>query len=273
MKNLIKRTITGLIFVALIIGSIIWNQYSFVILFLVITIFGLWEFYSLVKTTSIARPQILAGIFSGGILFISMALVAMNIADVKILLINLVTIPLIFFIELFSKNKNPFTNISFSILGIIYIALPFSLLNFFFNIGLIPGVFRYEILLGFFIIIWMHDIFAYLTGITLGRHLLFKRISPKKTWEGSFGGVIFAILTAYIISLIFYDLSSIQWVIIALIITVFGTLGDLTESMFKRSMNIKDTGNILPGHGGILDRFDAVLMAVPFVYIYLKLII
>ena len=273
MKNLIKRTITGLIFVALIIGSIIWSQYSFVILFLVITILGLWEFYSLVKTTNFARPQIFTGIFSGGILFISMALVAMNIADLKILLINLATIPLIFFIELFSKNKNPFTNISFSVLGIIYIALPFSLLNFFFNTGLIPGVFQYEILLGFFIILWINDIFAYLLGSAFGKHLLFKRISPKKTWEGSIGGMIFSLCAAYIISLFFKELSSIQWIIIALIIIVFGTLGDLTESMFKRSLNIKDTGNILPGHGGILDRFDAVFMAAPFVLIYLIFIV
>ena len=178
-----------------------------------------------------------------------------------------------FFIELFRNKPNPFNNIGFTVLGIIYIIVPFLLLSITsFDITSSDISYAPNKLLGFFLLIWANDTFAYLVGIAIGRTKLFERISPKKTWEGTIGGIICTQGIAYIISIYFTELTMIQWMIIALIISVFGTLGDLVESMFKRSLGVKDSGNILPGHGGILDRFDAVLLCSPFVVVYLMLI-
>jgi phosphatidate cytidylyltransferase len=126
--------------------------------------------------------------------------------------------------------------------------------------------------MGFFFILWANDSFAYLTGVSIGKHRLFERISPKKSWEGSIGGFVSGLLTAWVISIFFKEFDLINWIVIAAIIMIFGTFGDLVESLFKRSLKVKDSGNILPGHGGLLDRFDAVFLAAPAVFVYLILI-
>jgi phosphatidate cytidylyltransferase len=187
----------------------------------------------------------------------------------------LILVPLsfsVFIFELFRNKQNPLQNIATTLLGLFYIALPLSLLVFIPNISLENGVFKKGLLLGFFILIWTNDTFAYLIGVKFGKNKLFERVSPKKSWEGSFGGFLFSIIVAYILSLFFIDLNTMEWIGMAIIIVVFGSIGDLIESLFKRSLNIKDSGNILPGHGGILDRLDAVLIAAPFVFFYLLLI-
>jgi phosphatidate cytidylyltransferase len=189
----------------------------------------------------------------------------------------LLLLPLMLFLSLFSGSGSPIVNVSLSFFGILYIAVPFSL----WSLTVLKEEFVYDLgnrieytphyLLGFFFLVWSNDTFAYLVGKPLGRTKLFERISPKKTWEGFIGGVVLTQGVAYILSIYFTELPLRDWMVIGAIVSVFGTLGDLVESMFKRSLNVKDSGGILPGHGGILDRFDGVLLASPFVVTYLLL--
>lgn len=272
MNNFFTRTITGFFFISIIIGSIIFLHEIFASVFLFIAIAGLWEFYNLLEKEKIYVSKF-SGIITGLYVFICNALIATNDLEAKYLLIVFPLITLIFLTQLYGKSSKPFTNIGFTLLGIVYIIVPFSLLTYLPNINLIENTYNYEILLGFFILIWSNDTFAYITGILFGKHKLFERISPKKTWEGAIGGGLLTIGLSYLLSLYFTDLADVIWMSIATVIVIFGTLGDLVESQFKRSLNIKDSGNILPGHGGILDRFDGVIFAAPLVYVLLKLII
>ena len=226
---------------------------------------GLWEFFTISEKEE-NKPHKITATLLGGMLFITNALFCLNCAGFEILLLNIPLLFFIFIIELFSNQPHPFRNIAFTLLGIFYIALPFSLLN---HIVLSNGTYKPEILIGIFFIIWTNDTFAYLTGSRFGKRKLFERISPKKSWEGSAGGAAFSLLVAFIISKYFEDLSLSNWIIVSIIVIVMGTLGDLVESLYKRSMNIKDSGTILPGHGGILDRFDSLIFSIPFVFIYL----
>ncbi|MFO7978071.1 MAG: phosphatidate cytidylyltransferase [Bacteroidales bacterium] len=270
MSNLVKRTFTGIVFVVLVIFSIIFDHRLFSLLFLLFTIIGLWEFYSLVERVGI-KPNKYAGIAAGIFLYISNALISFGNAPRDILLVNFVLVFFIFLLELYRKIPNPFTNIAFTFFGILYIALPFSLLNYFPNPGIISGYHNHSALLGFFFLIWINETGAYLVGTALGRHKLFERISPNKTWEGTIGGGILALMTAYVVSLFYNQIPLFDWLVIGLIVVVFSSYGDLFESMFKRSINTKDSGRVLPGHGGVLDRFDGVIMAAPFVFVYLLL--
>jgi phosphatidate cytidylyltransferase len=166
----------------------------------------------------------------------------------------------------------PFHNIAITLAGIIYIGIPFSMLNGIAYPEIKAGQgYSPHILLGMIYMIWANDTGAYIVGRKFGKHKLFERISPNKTWEGSFGGAFFALIGAYIISIFYTDIALIDWLIISLIVIVMGTFGDFVESLLKRSLNIKDSGTILPGHGGILDRFDSIIMAAPFVLLYIVL--
>ena len=172
--------------------------------------------------------------------------------------------------ELFRESGKPIFNIGSTLLGIIYISLPmfcFYLISF---QGFIEG-YQYECIIGYLFIMWANDIGAYFAGTYFGKHKLFERISPKKTWEGFFGGVIFALLIAFILTRFFSNFSMIQWMIVASIIIITATLGDLVESMFKRSVHLKDSGTVLPGHGGFLDRFDSLFISAPFVFFFLQM--
>ncbi|NVO01770.1 MAG: phosphatidate cytidylyltransferase [Bacteroidetes bacterium] len=271
MKNLITRTITGIVFVTLIIGSILFSHESFAIVFGIITILGLYEFYHLCETDGI-KPMKYYGIFVGTTLFVLISLFSMNLIDKKLLLIIFPLIFLVFIFELYKKSEKPFTNISYTIFGIFYIALPLSLLNFIAKPNFNLGEYQYAVLLGFFLLIWIYDTGAYVFGSLLGRHKLFERVSPKKSWEGSIGGSLACIALAYALSIFYPEIKMVDWIVVSIIIIIFGTFGDLVESLFKRSINCKDSGTIFPGHGGVLDRFDAVLLAAPFVFSYLELI-
>ncbi|MCD4773914.1 MAG: phosphatidate cytidylyltransferase [Bacteroidales bacterium] len=273
MKNLITRTITGAFFVTFVIGSIIWNKWIFAALFLIFSMLGLWEFFKIFGKNIQSGIHKYFGLLAGAFLFSSITLCAFGVWDIKFLLVNIPLLIIVFIIELFSTNKHPFINISLVITGIFYIVLPFSLLIFFFNPGFVTGVEESTFLLGFFILIWSNDTFAYLCGSILGKHKLFERISPKKTWEGSIGGAVLTVFVGFILSKYFVNINVIDWIIISIIIVITATIGDLIESMLKRSLKIKDTGNILPGHGGVLDRFDAVFVSAPFVLLYLVLFI
>jgi phosphatidate cytidylyltransferase len=175
----------------------------------------------------------------------------------------------VYIIKLYKKfERKPFTNIAFTFLGIFYIAIPFALLNI---VAFDNGVYNYEIIVGCLLILWASDTGAYFAGTFLGKRKLFERISPKKTWEGFFGGALLALLFAYGLSNFFHSFTMLQWFIVGVIIVIGGTFGDLIESLLKRSIEIKDSSNALPGHGGFLDRFDGLLISVPFIAAYLEI--
>lgn len=253
------------------IGSALLGQLVFAFLFLAVTILGMWEFYGLSRKAGVDPPKYLS-ILAGTILFMTLAFMASGLAGHRLLLVNVPLIFSIFIGELWRNHEKPFENIAWSLAGILYIALPLGLTIYLFNPVFPSGPSHYGTLAGFLAILWLNDTGAYFVGSLIGKHRLFERISPKKSWEGSIGGAFFALLTAWAASAVFTQHSLWQWLILALIIIVFGTLGDLVESMLKRSLGIKDSGTILPGHGGILDRFDAVLLSVPFVFVFLMLI-
>jgi phosphatidate cytidylyltransferase len=273
------RAITGFFFVIVMLASVMLGQYVFSGFYLLLSLFCLYEFYGLVKQGT-ANPNVFMGMFNGALLYIPFALIAWASAYAipdnhdqwayKLLFMLPVTLSGIFIWELFRKDKGlPFNNIAFTFVGILLTVTPFI---FFHALAFIHGGFNHHFPMAFLIMLWGNDTGAYLSGMALGQHKLFERHSPKKTWEGFIGGVIISAGIAIIISLFFVDLIWYKWVIIAVLIGTFGTMGDLVESMFKRSINVKDSGGILPGHGGLLDRFDGLFLAVPVVYAYLYLI-
>jgi phosphatidate cytidylyltransferase len=263
------RAITGFFFVIVMLASMLLGQYVFGIFYLILSALALREFYGLVKQSGIQPNQII-GIINGILVYSVFSLSHDLLPGIfKYVFILALTLGLIFFQELYKKSEQPFTNISYTIMGIIYAIVPFTFFN---ALGFIGTGFNFHIPLAFLIMLWSNDTGAYLSGYFFGRTKLFERHSPKKTWEGFIGGVLIAAVAGYILSIYYKELSWDKWVIMAILIGCFGTLGDLVESMFKRSMNIKDSGGILPGHGGLLDRFDGLLLSAPIVYAYLYLI-
>lgn len=294
MSAFFVRTITGLFLVLVIVGAIIFSSLSYFALFAAVILIGMIEFYGLARRLKI-RAQYFPGIVMGLLFFLANFLYAIDYIHQDVFLVFIPLLLLVFINELFLNNRRPFTDIAFTYLGLIYIALPVSLLNFLvFQTGLdIPQGNQTEalfepinyllqpskevnyapgILLGFFFLIWSGDTGAYLIGSVFGRRKLSPRISPKKTWEGFIGGTVVSLLVAWPVSLLFRDIDLRDWLVISVIVTVMGTFGDLAESMFKRSIGVKDSGKILPGHGGVLDRFDGLFFASPVVFAYLQLI-
>ncbi|MBK8805565.1 MAG: phosphatidate cytidylyltransferase [Bacteroidales bacterium] len=271
MKNLISRTLTGIVFTALIIISLLINEITFLLFFILVMLLCLNEFFSIIRIKRI-RPQFILGNIIATALFVCTYLYATNIICLKEFSIIILLSFFIFIIELYRKSKYPFHNIAFTILGIIYIAVPFSLLPFLVFNNAIQTSYNFEILLSIFIILWTNDTGAYLTGITIGKHRLFERISPKKSWEGSIGGLFFAVLAAVILSHFFKSIALHDFIIMAFLISIFGTYGDLAESLLKRFLGIKDSGKILPGHGGMLDRFDSFIFVIPVIFTYINFI-
>jgi phosphatidate cytidylyltransferase len=269
MRTFLIRSASALVFGILVLGSLLLNAWLFSSVMLMFAVLGMWEFFSITRFNEVSANKA-SGLFAGIFLYISIAFMAHANHQGWMLFLNFIPLAVIFISELFSKSSNPFIRISLTLLGVLYVSLPLSLLNFFYypTLGNIP---QPGVLLSFFLLIWINDTFAYITGMLTGKHLLFERISPKKTWEGSVGGLFFTIGAAYLISRYLDVLTLYQWMGFAIIAVIFGTLGDLIESMLKRSLNIKDSGNIMPGHGGILDRFDAALFASPVVFAYLYL--
>jgi phosphatidate cytidylyltransferase len=273
VNNFTTRTLTGTVFVLLIVGSVILDAKIFATLFLIVSILTQLEFYQILEKRG-RKPQTYLGVGVGSLLYLSLATNALGLLGSighLLIFLNFFLIGLIFTAELFTQSSDPFGNIGTTIVGIMYIALPFGLLNYLYLPVIYPNNFNFGILLGYFIILWLNDTGAYLVGSAFGKHKLFERISPGKTWEGSIGGALFAILAAALLSNYFTGITIFQWIIMAVIVVLFGTFGDLVESMLKRSLGLKDSGNILPGHGGLLDRFDAVLLSAPAVFVYITL--
>ncbi|MDP1621499.1 MAG: phosphatidate cytidylyltransferase [Bacteroidales bacterium] len=277
MSNFWARTITGLSMVFILLAALWFSGWVFAIIFLVITVLGLWEFYGLV-TSETCQPQKFYGTIAGTMLFVATVLVNLVpephcLSDRFWFLYTpfLLLVPLFFFpfiIEIYRNKPNPLINMGTTILGFFYVALPFSLLIYFNR----PDVLHYlglpVILTGYFAFTWINDTSAYLYGKQFGKHKFFERISPKKTWEGTIAGAVVTLFFAFGFHFLVPALPLTDWLALAAMVVFFGTHGDLVESLLKRSLNIKDSGTILPGHGGILDRFDTMLISAPFVFLF-----
>lgn len=274
MQGLWRRFTTAVIFVCIMVAGHFTGEITFTLLFLFIAAGCLWEFFGLTLDLHTRRDKIrkwlgvLLGLLPFGLV------TALSISQVRdpeafVSIASLLFAPFVFTIfiyELYSHSKEPFANIAFMILGLFYIGVPFALVDF---IAFDGDDFRATIVLGLLVLTWVNDTGAYVTGSLIGKTPLFPRISPNKTWEGSSGGVVVTLVFGYLLSLIFDDIPVGQWLGLALIVAIFGGLGDLVESMLKRSVNVKDSGNLLPGHGGLLDRFDAFIFVVPFAAAYI----
>ena len=274
MKNLLLRTLTGLVYVTVIIAGIAVSSYSFLALFSTISALCLWEFYHLLNTQKQARINPWHSL-GGSLLFVSVYLYAAGIVSPVIFLAYLIYIALVFVLELYEKQRDPILHSATILLGQCYIALPLAMLNLLaFRSG--EGVENqyYRIfILALFVFIWVNDTGAYLVGSQFGKHRLFERISPKKSWEGFFGGLFFAIGSSLVFARFEPAIPYYHWAGLAIVIAIFGTWGDLIESLIKRTLGVKDSGKILPGHGGFLDRFDSLLLAVYAMLFYVELFI
>ena len=274
MKNFITRTITGVLFVAVLVGCFL-NATAMIVLFALITGLTLWEYSGLVNQWDDIQVNRFISVVAGVYLFLAMAGYCIHIATGSVFIPYLITVLYLIISELFTQAPNPINNWAYTMLGQMYIALPLSTINILaFQTQTTQEVgYNYLLPLSIFIFLWVNDTGAYCTGSLFGKHKLFPRVSPGKSWEGSIGGAVLVIVAAAIIGyLTDGNANSISipiWMGLGLVVVVFGTLGDLVESLFKRTLGIKDSGNILPGHGGMLDHFDSSLMAIPASVIYI----
>ncbi len=278
MGNFLRRTFTAVWIVIFVLGGFWLHPVSFFFTGLVILAGAQYEYYLMIRNTGI-HPQMISGILTGTALYTISTLVAASLINAKYFLLMLPVILIIMIIELYKKEDKPFDSLAHTFFAVIYIAIPFSLFPFsaFSKTGLnsiLPHgsmIFSPGIVVGFFLILWANDTGAYLSGVSFGRHRLMERISPKKSWEGFLGGAVIAVLAAWILSGWMGVAGTAGWIIMALIISLAGTFGDLIESMLKRSMGVKDSGTIMPGHGGFLDRFDSAIISFPLVYLFISL--
>lgn len=267
MSNLKKRAISSILYVALFLLALYFGAITSLIWIGLLSVICLWEFYQLFHEKEI-RPIGMPAILVGAFTFLSMATQNGNSAWWPLLIAFLT---LFFIVELFKHLEEPLLNLSITFMGLLYICAPLALLYRlgFYTAEGVSETFNMEVLLGYFFILWTNDTAAYFVGRKWGKRKLMPSISPKKSWEGFWGGILFALLIGYINSIFFSVFGSLTWLIIALIVGLFGSLGDLVESSFKRSLNIKDSGQLIPGHGGILDRLDGVFISAPMVYVAL----
>jgi len=287
MSGLVQRAITAVFFVIVMIGGLFAGPYVFVGLFGLITILCLWEYLAMTLESEESGKGLVRKIIAlllGVLPFVLVAThylffspsspeanltveTSLNFYGIALLFFPMLF--LLFIFELFAASKKPFANVAYTVLGIVYIGIPYALLV---AIAYRTGSFNTTVILGMLLLTWANDTGAYIIGSKIGKTPLLPRISPKKTWEGSLGGVAVGLLVAYFLSLFFIDLTMSEWMILALIVVIFGSIGDLIESMLKRSRGVKDSGTLLPGHGGFLDRFDAFFFLLPFAAAYLILI-
>ncbi len=282
MKNFIVRTITGILFVAVVVTCFL-DPRAMVLLFSIVTGLTIWEFTGLVNQREHITVNRFISTVAGVYFFFAMAYFCSDVyggsAKSVVFIPYLVTILYLLVAELYGKQPDPINNWAYTMLSQMYIALPFSLINALAFTATPDGrvVFNTILPLSVFVFLWMNDTGAYCVGSLIGKHKLFPRVSPGKSWEGSIGGAVVVLLVAYAIHYFLLDpehtgqaiLPLAEWLGLSLTIVVFGTWGDLVESLFKRTLGVKDSGNILPGHGGMLDRFDSSLLAIPAAVVYL----
>ena len=276
MRNLIVRTISGVVLLGIVLGAAYGGKFAFGAFLLLIVVVGMWEFYNIAAATG-ATPHRTLGLAAGIVLFVTSFFIFdgfvsdIRSADSVDMLIGgilyfSVLIPLCFVVELFYDSETPLRNVATTLMGIFYVAYPMALMLFI--PILITGEWQPESFLFYLFIVWGNDVFAYLVGIAFGKHKMAPRISPKKSWEGLAGGVAGAMAMGAIGSFVVGGPLG-MWLGLAAVVAVTSVFGDLVESMFKREADIKDSGRIMPGHGGILDRFDALLISSPFAFVYL----
>lgn len=292
MKTLLTRTLTGLVFVALLVGGIIGGPHTFTVLFAAITAAALWEFATNINTHAGAQVNRLINTMAGVFLFVAFAGYCADMAPSRAFIPYLISVIYILVSELYLRAPDPLKNWAYAFASQLYIALPLStlcVLAFSFDRQAGQTYYNFVLPLSVFIFLWTNDTGAYLFGSLLSRRFpakLFPRISPKKSWVGSIGGGLLTLVAAALMWH-YFPLSMpvrhsgllgglapevqtlIGWLGLGLIVSVFGTWGDLVESLFKRHLGIKDSGNLLPGHGGVLDRFDSSLLAIPAAVLYL----
>lgn len=266
MKELHLRTIWGFLFVVVLTGAILLGALTFGLLFLLLSLLALHEFYTLCKTAGYS-PQVIPGLLTGALVFVAAYFNAQKALDSKYFLLIGALIFAFSVYELYRKKSNPLINIALTGFGILYVSIPFALLNFL-AFQPVDGALKYtfELVITLFLFVWSNDSGAYIFGVSLGKHRLFERISPKKSWEGFFGGILITILAAWLLSHLFTTYKFSFLAVMGLLVSVSSTLGDLIESMIKREIGVKDSGNFMPGHGGVLDRFDSILLASPIIY-------
>jgi phosphatidate cytidylyltransferase len=273
-----RRTITAVWIVLFILGGFWLHPVSFFITGLLLLTGCQYEYYLMMRNTGV-KVQMINGIIAGASLYIISTIVAAGFVGWEY---YLALFPLAFIIlitELYSKHEKPFNSLAQTFFAVFWIAIPFSLFPFsaFSRTGLNSildhgkVLFSPGIIIGFLLLLWANDTAAYLSGIAIGKHRLMERISPKKSWEGFIGGLIITAMAAWLLSDWLGVVNKTGWIIISVIISIAGTYGDLVESMLKRSINVKDSGTVLPGHGGLLDRFDSAIVSFPLVYLFISL--
>lgn len=270
LSNLLKRTLSGIIYLVIIIGAFFLGKYAYGALFLMVGILALIEYYHL---TGIQPYDTLGigGMVAGAFLFVLSFLVSSQIIPENLLSFAVV-LPVIALVwALYQEKSGVIAELSKVFLGILYIIVPLSITNYLVFPADNGYMYTHRIALGILALVWINDTGAYVSGMLFGRHKLFPRISPKKSWEGLIGGTIFTFITALWMDSLMGILTVSDWIFIAGIVSVFGIFGDLTESLLKRNAGRKDSGDLIPGHGGVLDRFDSFLFVIPATFVYLML--
>ncbi|MDD2476551.1 MAG: phosphatidate cytidylyltransferase [Dysgonamonadaceae bacterium] len=269
-RNLITRGVAGVVYIGILLFGILYNKYSFVVVFGIILVFALDEFYRLIEQKT---PHLISKLFNiifGVVIFLSAYLFLEDKSIIALPISSLTYLLLLFASSIVIKRPDIFNTIIYSIFGQLYITLPLCLLLLIsYEYKLVNSLYYYAFVLAIFVFIWVNDTFAFLTGITMGKHKLLERISPKKTIEGFAGGILFTVLSGVGFSFLYTEYTIYFWIGFALIVSLFATLGDLFESLIKRTYNVKDSGNVIPGHGGVLDRIDSLLIVIPAIYVYL----
>jgi phosphatidate cytidylyltransferase len=282
LKTLATRSMSAVVFVVLLVGCVYWNYISFSLFFFAVSMIGLHEFYKIAEKLG-AAPFKIAGVVLGILLYLSF--VEINFDGLELIVPVLKTVQksvgalmvigpfIILSLAVFNKKENGIKDAMFTIGGIIYAVLPFALLNqtVFYENGCDGSYFEPMLLLGVIFLIWSNDTFAYLGGSLFGKNKMIERVSPGKTWEGTIIGVLITFGLSFSFDHIF-NLGGYIWPMLGIIVPVLATIGDLVESKLKREAAIKDSGSIMPGHGGILDRFDSLIFVSPFVFVFFKLI-
>jgi phosphatidate cytidylyltransferase len=268
-NNLTQRIITALIGAIVLISASYLSEWTYFAVFFLICCLTLLEFYTLAGLDGML-PLKFFGTMNGLLIFSLSFLIESGILAKKFYFVIFPMLAFIFLIKLYKIEKKPFTNIAFTFLGILYIGLPFSLINF---IVFSNGTYNNQFIIGLLLLLWASDTGGYFAGVKFGKTQLFKRVSPKKTWEGMLGSFILAMVVAVLLGLYFRNMPALDWFLIGFIIIISATYGDLVESLFKRSIEIKDSSTVLPGHGGFLDRFDGLLLSMPFIIFLFKVIL
>ena len=268
-NNFVQRSFSVMLFTPVVIFAIYWSPWSYFSLFFQVVMLAMLEFYKLIQQAQV-RPMRIYGIVLG--LLCYTVTFAYYAQDYLALIIGYLCIPLfcgLYITALYRRTtSNPFVDIATTLLGICYIAIPSSMLHY---LAFFIGTYSYQLTLGLLIMVWSQDTGAYLIGSTIGKTKLFERISPNKTWEGAVGGALIAMAVSYVMAHFFDILPLWKWSSIAIITILTGNYGDLIASLLKRSINAKHAGHIIPGHGGLLDRIDSVLLTIPVVVAFLKI--